>query len=177
MSRSNIGLATVHRLLTNASGGHKVSKAAASAAVEAVTAYLERAGEAAADHLKIANRKTVTADVAKKVLANKCVGISDRQMMYVKGNTRGFPVAGTLRVFSHEVDKNVKKADGKVVKKKTSSLGFNTSEDAKKVIAAAAEAYVAYIGAQALTIANLMDINRKTIKERDIRAVISGISN
>lgn len=166
MSRPNIGLSTVHRLLDNSTGSHKVSKAAAELVVESVTSYLEKAGEAAAEHLKIAKRKTVTADVAKKVLANKCLGISDRDLMYIKGTTRGLPVAGTLRVFSQE---------GKSGKKKSSGLGFNTSEDAKKVIAAAAEAYIKYVGVQALRLAEIQDVNRKTIKERDIRAVLVGI--
>lgn len=163
MSRPNIGLSTVHRLLVDVSSGHNVSKAAAETVVDSLVLYLENAGEAAAAHLKIANRKTVTVAVARKVLSDKCLGISESDLIYSKGKQRGLPVAGVVRAFSHE---------GKAGKKKSSGLGFNISADAKPLITAAAEAYVKRLGVKALDVSKLMDAERKTIKERDVKTVL-----
>lgn len=163
MSRPNIGLSTVHRLLVEVSGGHNVSKAAAEMVVDSLVRYLENAGQAASDHLKIANRKTVTVAVARKVLSDKCFGISESDLIYSKGKQRGLPVAGAVRAFSHE---------GKAGKKKSSGLGFNISADAKPLITAAAEAYIKRVGIKALEVSKLMDSERKTVKDRDIKAVL-----
>ena len=165
MSRPNIGKSTVHRLLQIASGGSPVAAKAAEEAQAAVERYLEKAGQAAKDRLDIARRKTVTREIAEAVLTNSCAGIMANSFRYVKGNVRGLPVAGVLRVFSHE-GKSGRKALG---------LGFNISEDAKKMIAGAAEAFIEQLGKRARQVSQEFDKNRLTIKDRDVRVAIMGM--
>jgi histone H3/H4 len=166
MSRPNIGKSTVHRLLISASGGSRVSDAAAEAAAAAVERYLEKAGQAAADHLKIAKRKTVTRDVAETVLVNACSGITANSLQYRQGEKRGLPVAGVLRVFSHEGKKG----------KKSTGLGFNVSDEAKKMIAGGAESFIEQLGKRARIVSKEMDKDRATVKDRDIRVALLGMN-
>jgi histone H3/H4 len=166
MSRPNIGKSTVHRLLGYASGGARVSDAAADAAVDAVVEYLEKAGARAKKHLDIAKRKTVTKAVAEEVLVSACAGITAASLGHRKGEKRGLPVAGVIRTFSHE---------GKGGKK-SSGLGLNISEEAKKMIAGAAESFVEQLGKRARMISEKMDKDRSTVKARDIEVALMGMS-
>lgn len=166
--RPPIGKSTVHRLLLQAASGGRVSEDAASAAQKAVGEYLEKAGRAAAEHLKVAKRNTVNKDLARQVLVNKCIGVSESDLSYTKGERRGVSVAGVLRVFSHE-GKSGKKASG---------LGFNISEEAKGMIAGAAEAFIDRLGKRARQVmvesATKVDDVRATIKARDVRIALMG---
>ena len=97
MSRPNIGKSTVHRLLLQSAPGGRVSESAAEEAQKAVVEYLEKAGQAAAEHLAIAKRKTVNKDIAEKVLSNTCMGVTKSALKYTQGEQRGLAVAGCVR--------------------------------------------------------------------------------
>ena len=166
MSRRNIGKSTVHRLLLQSAPGGRVSDDAAEEAQKSVVEYLEKAGQAAADHLAIAKRKTVNKDIAEKVLMNGCMGVTKSALKYTQGEQRGLAVAGCVRAFSHEGKKG----------KKSSGLGFNISDEAKKMIAAGAEAFVDQLGKRARQVVVEMTTKkedpRSTIKGRDIRVAL-----
>jgi len=155
-SRDDIGLATCKRLLATGSNISDVrtSAIAATEAQKAVTSMLQLYGSKAAAVLKQKKTKTVTLSTLEYLFSGNCLGISrvDLSSAPRKGKgQRGVPLAGVERIFREMLE-----SDGRI------------TEDAKKALVGAAEAYLHTLGKNAGLMAQAG--RRKTIQGSDVLA-------
>jgi histone H3/H4 len=156
--RDSIGLAPCHReLAAGAFEDARVSKLAAKAAKKAVKELLARAARDLAERASLMKRKTVSAEMVEAVLVGKCEGITRSDL--IKGHKdkkRGLSQAGVVRTVKKHTDLNI-------------------SEDAKKALVGAAEAYLRSLGQRAGMLARAG--KRSTLLENDVKSAKQMLSH
>lgn len=157
MPRDDIGLATCKRLLSAGSeiSDVRTSAAAAEEAQKAVKHILYEAATEAAKLIKIKGTKTVTLEIITACFSKgACIGVHERNLSSAprKGKgQRGVSLAGVDRVFREKLAN-----DSRI------------TEDAKKALVGAAEAYLHALGRNSGLMVKAA--KRKTIHAADILA-------
>lgn len=155
--RDDIGLATCKRLILQ--GSSKADRITEDAVIEsrkAVKSFLKEVGRSSSRILRMKGSKTVSQDVLEAVFLDsmRCYGVKSSDLSSAPRSgqgQRGLPLEGVVRVV-----------------KKSLEAGDRISDEAKKALVGAAEAYLKALGANS----NLMVQagRRQTIQAADILA-------
>lgn len=155
-AKDDIGLATCKRLLSNGAIMKDVRTAASAAeeAQKALTSFLHTYGAKASAFLKEKKTKTVTLGTLEYLFAGNCYGVSTADLSSAprKGKgQRGIPLARVERIFREKLA-----GDSRI------------TEDAKKALVGASEAYLKNLGKTSSLMAQAA--KRRTIQAADVLA-------
>lgn len=145
--RDAIGLAPCHRLVKEGAGKLRVAEDSSKAAKKAVKAYLKHVAEDCLKHAQQLGKKTVTIDMVVHAATKQCSGVSDGAVRMGHVGERGLSKAGVVRQFQKHCKLRV-------------------TDDAKKGLLAAAEAYTKSLGVRGAMLVS--SAGRKTVLARDL---------
>lgn len=153
--RDAIGKASCHRLLSEGSQGgvDRVSADAAKEARAALKSLLKQVSADCAQYCVDSKRQTINLAAVERAVVGKCYGIKKADLLSHghKADHRGLAEAGVVRV--------VKKAAGGKLR---------VSDEAKKALVGAGEAYLRALGQRGSMLARAG--GRKTLLENDVKS-------
>lgn len=145
--RDAIALAPCHRLVKEGAGKLRVAEDSGKAAKKAVKSYLKHVAEDCLKHAQSHAKKTINLDMVVHAATKQCSGVSESAVRAGHVGERGLSKAGVVRQFQK-------------------ACKLRVTDEAKKGLLAAAEAYVKALGMRAAMIVSAA--NRKTVLDRDL---------
>lgn len=147
--RDAIGLAPCHRLVKAGAGKLRVAEDSAKSAKKAVKGFLKRVADDAVKHAHQAGKKTINLDMVIHAATKQCSGVTEASIRSGHVGERGLSQAGVVRQFQKTANK------------------MRMTDEAKKGLLAAAEAYCMSLGKRAAMIVDAA--GRKTVLDRDLK--------